>query len=176
MHSFPKAPLHCLINQRAHRLEVDILKQSMYLLDAQGQLIKTYPISTAKKGAGEQFGSYQTPRGWHVIRAKIGDKAPLGSIFVARRSKGEIYHPDMKLQFPERDWILTRILWLCGCEPAKNRFGSVDTMKRYIYIHGVPDEASFETPRSKGCINMYNQDIVELFDLIEPGAAVWIHE
>ena len=126
---------------------------------------KAYSVSTAKKGPGEMNGSLCTPRGRHIVRAKIGAEQPLGTVFVRRRPTGELWTPELHAQYPGRDWILTRILWLSGCEPGRNRLGDVDTMRRYIYIHGSPDSAEMGKPGSIGCIRMRNRDIVELFDL-----------
>ena len=131
-------------------------------------------MSTSKHGAGELHGSRQTPRGRHVIRAKIGSGAPANAVFRGRRPTGEIYSPELKVQFPERDWILTRILWLSGTETGRNRLGNVDTMRRYIYIHGMPDSEPLGVPGSIGCIRMRNGDIVELFDLVPAGTTVEI--
>jgi len=136
--------------------------------------VRTWPVSTAKNGPGEMMGSGCTPRGRHVIRAKIGAACPPGAIFVGRRATGEIYSAELAGQFPERDWMLTRILWLGGCEPGKNRWGEVDTMRRYIYIHGCPDTEPMGVAASFGCIRMRNADIVEVFDLVEPGTPVLI--
>lgn len=135
---------------------------------------KIYPISTALLGLGEQQGSYQTPRGKHVIRAKIGDGLPIHSVFTRRRPTGEIYSKELALAFPERDWILTRILWLSGLEQGKNRLGTCDSMRRFIYIHGTHEEASIGVPKSRGCIRMRNQDIIELFQIVSPGSQVLI--
>ena len=135
---------------------------------------KRYSVSTSKHGAGEVRGSLQTPRGRHVIRAKIGSGAPANTVFRGRRPTGEIYTPALKLQFPERDWILTRILWLSGTEAGRNRLGNVDTMRRYIYIHGMPDSEPLGVPGSIGCIRMRNGDIIELFDLVTAGITVEI--
>lgn len=129
-------------------------------------MIKRYRISTSKHGVGELNGSYCTPRGRHIVRAKIGAGQPLNTVFVERRPTGEIYSTELAGRFPGRDWILTRILWLSGCEPGFNRLGKVDTMRRCIYIHGSPDSAEMGKPGSIGCIRMRNQDIVELFDLV----------
>ncbi len=137
---------------------------------------KTYAVSTAAKGAGEINGSNKTPRGAHVIRAKIGAGMPAGTVFRGRRPTGEIYTPALGAQNPGRDWILTRILWLGGREPGKNKFGNVDTMRRHIYIHGSPDETKMGTPGSIGCIRMHNADIAELFELVAAGDAVLIRE
>ena len=123
-------------------------------------------MSASKQGAGELNGSYCTPRGKHLIRAKIGAGQPINTVFVERRPTGEIYTPALAARFPGRDWILTRLLWLSGCEPGFNRLGRVDTMRRCIYIHGSPDSVELGKPGSIGCIRMRNQDIVELFDFV----------
>lgn len=154
-----------------YSLEVDITKQIM-TMSKDGELIRTYLVSTAKNGAGEKINSGQTPRGRHVIRAKIGAHAPANAVFVARRPTGELYTPALRAQFPDRDWILTRIFWLSGLEPGKNRLGDVDTMRRYIYIHGTPDDVQMGVPGSKGCIRMRNQDIIELFDIVPAGSLI----
>ncbi len=135
---------------------------------------KTYPISTAKNGVGENKGSECTPRGWHRIRVKIGDSSPLNSVFVGRRATGEIYTPALSQEYPERDWVLSRILWLGGLESGKNRYGDVDSTWRYIYIHGCPDELMDGQPKSHGCIRMKNQDVVELFNIVDIGLKVFI--
>lgn len=142
----------------------------------QGAAPRQYGVSTAKNGPGEQQGSGCTPRGLHVIRAKIGAGCAEGTVFVGRRPTGEIYSEALAQAHPQRDWILTRILWLCGREPGKNRFGPVDTMRRYIYIHGCPDTAPMGVPLSHGCVRMRNRDIVELFDLVDVGTEVLIRE
>lgn len=134
--------------------------------DAPGKVLMQVSISTAANGVGQQRGSYQTPLGRHVVRAKIGHNALINSVFVGRRPTGEIWSPELAEKFPDRDWILTRILWLCGLEPGKNRFGDVDTMRRYIYLHGSPDSVAMGEPGSIGCIRMRNRDIIELFDRI----------
>lgn len=153
-----------------------IVPSQQMLLYENDELIQTYSVSTAKNGVGEQNGSEKTPRGWHQIRAKIGDGHPPNAIFRSRRFTGEIYAPEMKKLYPERDWILTRILWLSGLEHGKNRLGEVDTMRRYVYIHGTPDETDISIPGSKGCIRMQNQDIIELFNQIPVGTRLFIQE
>lgn len=155
-------------------LDVDTGKQVMVLIDHDKQ-VKSYPVSTAKNGLGEQMGSKCTPTGWHRIRAKIGQNRPLNSVFIGRRPTGEIYTPEFSVQAPERDWILTRILWLGGMEPLKNRYGKVDSTWRYIYIHGYPDELMQGQPASQGCIRMLNSDVLELFDRVDVGIWVFIH-
>lgn len=156
------------------QIRIDIAAQTLDLLDDRGGLLKRYAVSTAAKGAGEQNGSFCTPRGRHVVRAKIGAGKPLNTVFVRRRPTGEIYTPELGAQHPQRDWILTRILWLSGCEVGYNRLGSVDTMRRYIYIHGSPDQVAMGGPGSHGCVRMRNEDIVDLFDRIEAGTPVEI--
>jgi L,D-transpeptidase YbiS len=145
-------------------------------LEREGKPVHTWRISTAKNGAGERMGSGCTPRGHHLIRAKIGASCPIGTVFVGRRATGEIYASGLAEQFPERDWILTRILWLSGCERGKNRLGEVDTMRRFIYIHGCPDTEPMGIAASHGCIRMRNSDIAELFELVEAGCPVLIEE
>jgi lipoprotein-anchoring transpeptidase ErfK/SrfK len=157
-----------------HYLDISIEKQLLSVIKNHS-IIYTYPISTAKNGAGEQMGSGCTPRGWHRIRAKIGNNAPLCSVFVGRRATGEIYTDSLAQQFPNRDWILSRILWLGGVEPHKNRYGQVDTTWRFIYIHGSPDHLLQGIPASHGCIRMKNTDIVELFTNVNTQTYVYIH-
>ena len=135
---------------------------------------RVYAVSAAAKGGGEINGSNQTPRGLHIIKAKIGEAMPVNTIFRGRRPVGEVYTPQLAKTSPHRDWILTRILWLGGCEPGKNRFGKVDTLRRYIYIHGTPDDTKTGAPGSIGCIRMHNADVVELFDAVVVGTAVMI--
>jgi len=158
------------------RISINIKLQHLDLLDDKGSLIKRYSISSAKNGVGEQNGSFRTPRGRHVIRAKIGAGQPDNTVFVERRPTGETYTPELARQSPGRDWILTRILWLSGLERGYNRLGKVDTMRRAIYIHGSPDTADMGKPGSRGCIRMHNRDIVELFDLVPVRTIVEISE
>lgn len=141
-----------------------------------GKIIASYPVSTAKNGPGERMGSECTPRGWHKIRAKIGESQPLNAVFTGRRPTGEVYTTELGTQNPERDWILTRILWLGGLEPGKNRYGPVDSTWRYIYIHGCPDELMQGKPESHGCIRMRNADMLELFNRVDAGERIYIHE
>lgn len=144
------------------------------LLCAEDQVLRQYPVSTAANGAGERIGSGCTPRGLHRVRLKIGAGCPLGAVFVRRRPTGEIYSEALAASYPGRDWILTRILWLTGCEPGRNRGGEVDTLRRFIYIHGCPDHEPMGVPRSHGCIRMRNQDIIELFESVPQGTLVEI--
>jgi lipoprotein-anchoring transpeptidase ErfK/SrfK len=154
---------------------IDIQNQLLQVVTSNG-ILREYPVSTATNGPGEQAGSGCTPRGKHVVRAKIGAGCPEGTVLVGRRETGEIFSRELAAANPDRDWILTRILWLSGLEVGKNRLGSVDTMRRYIYIHGCPDDAPFDKPASHGCIRMQNADIVELFDLVAVGAPVDIQD
>ena len=144
------------------KIVIDISKQR---LTFNGRI---YSVSTSKSGAGEKNGSFCTPRGRHIVRAKIGAGQPANTVFVRRRPTGEFWSPELDARYPGRDWMLTRILWLSGCEVGKNRLGDVDTMRRYIYIHGSPDTAEMGRPGSIGCVRMRNRDIVELFDLVPP--------
>jgi len=143
------------------KIVIDIPRQELLLANG-----RHYAISTAKNGPGERNGSFCTPRGRHIVRARIGAGQPLGAVFVRRRPTGEIWSPELHAQYPGRDWMLTRILWLSGCEPGRNRMGDVDTMRRMIYIHGAPDSAEMGKPGSHGCIRMRNADVAELFELV----------
>jgi lipoprotein-anchoring transpeptidase ErfK/SrfK len=156
------------------RINIHINSQLIELVTENG--VQTWPVSTAAKGVGEQKGSYCTPRGAHIIRARIGADCPLNSVFVGRRPSGEIYTPELGRAEPERDWILTRILWLSGLEPGFNRLGDCDTMQRYIYIHGTPDEGFVQRPMSHGCIRMRNADLITLFAQVPVGTPVLITE
>jgi lipoprotein-anchoring transpeptidase ErfK/SrfK len=157
----------------ALRIKVSIRAQRLDLLDGD-TLVKSYSVATAKNGPGEMNGSECTPRGGHVIRAKVGGGAQANTVFVKRRPTGEVFASGFREQFPKRDWILTRILWLSGTEPGKNRFGNVDTMRRYIYIHGCPDEDQMGIPSSHGCVKMRNADVIDLFERVSAGTPVLI--
>lgn len=155
------------------RIEVDIASQRLTYLNKND--IRIFAVSTAANGVGEKNGSHCTPRGRHIIRALIGGDAEPNTVFVGRRPTGETYRPEMREQFPGRDWILTRILWLSGREPGFNRLGDVDTMRRYVYIHGAPDDVEMGKPGSHGCIRMRNSDLITLYDLAETGMEVLIN-
>lgn len=157
-------------------LIVDICLQQLTVYSEEGIEIGNYLVSTAKNGVGELMASEKTPRGWHVVRAKIGEGCPPNTVFVGRRTTDEIYTPELRDKDPNRDWILTRIFWLSGLEKGKNRLGNVDTMRRYIYIHGAPDDVEMGKPGSRGCIRMRNKDIIELFDRVKVGDRVLIEE
>lgn len=154
-------------------IKVDIDTQLMTLFQ-DDKVIKEYLVSTALNGPGELRDTEKTPRGRHIIRAKIGADAPANAVFRGRRPTGELYEQGMREKFPNRDWILTRIMWLSGLEVGKNRLGDVDTMRRYVYIHGTPDDVVMGKPGSRGCIRMRNADIIELFDVVPVGTQITI--
>ncbi|MGH1462659.1 MAG: L,D-transpeptidase family protein [Neptuniibacter sp.] len=158
-------------------LQIQISLTDQILRLYQGNtLYKQYSVSTALKGAGEQKNSGCTPRGKHYVRAMIGHQLPENAVLVGRRFTGEIYDETLAAQYPHRDWILTRILWLSGVELEKNRLGDVDTMQRYIYIHGTPDSEPMGIALSHGCIRMRNDELIEFFELVKPGTSVNIEE
>jgi len=158
------------------KIKVHISNQLLELLDDTDSVLRRFAVSTSKKGAGEMAGSFCTPRGKHIIRAKIGAGKPENTVFVSRRPTGEIYTQELGARYPDRDWMLTRILWLSGMEKGFNRLGVYDTMRRYIYIHGAPDSVRLGIPGSNGCIRMHNADLIELFDIVAAGTAVEIFE
>jgi len=158
------------------KIEISIAKQTLILLDNAGTVRAKYHVSTAANGAGCEKNSGCTPLGEHIIRVKIGAGTPLNTVFAGRRPTGEICTPELMAQFPSRDWILTRILWLSGTEIGKNRLGNVDSMQRFIYIHGTPDSEPMGVPRSHGCVRMRNADVMALFDAVEVGTRVVIVE
>lgn len=148
------------------RIQIDLASQKLFLYRG-NDLLLSYPVSTSRDGPGEAMGSGRTPRGPHRIRIKIGEGEPVNRVFAARRPTGEIYSPELGLQFPDRDWILTRILWLTGLEPGRNRGGNSDTLRRFIYIHGCPDSEPMGVPLSHGCIRMRNRDLLDLFERVD---------
>ncbi len=158
------------------RVEVSIAEQKLWLYAGSDQLLLQADVSTARNGAGERANSECTPRGEHVIRAKIGDGCPVNTIFRGRRPTGEIFASALRERYPSRDWILTRILWLSGKQPGFNRLGEVDTMRRFIYIHGAPDDDKMGVPSSHGCIKMRNADVLSLFNQVAVGVPVLINE
>jgi lipoprotein-anchoring transpeptidase ErfK/SrfK len=158
------------------RIYISIARQQLNLVNDEDKIVRSYLISSARNGNGQQRGSFCTPLGKHIIRAKIGDKQPINTVFVKRRPTGEIYTPELAARYPGRDWILTRIMWLSGCEIGFNRLGLVDTMRRYIYIHGSPDSAEMGRPGSIGCIRMHNGDLLDLFDRVIVGTPIEINQ
>ena len=154
-------------------VHIDVARQQLHLM-VDGAILRTYPVSTALNGVGEHNGSGCTPRGLHRVRAKVGAGCAPGTVFVGRRATGEIYSPALAAEHPGRDWILSRILWLTGCEPGINRGGAVDTLRRYIYLHGCPDGLPMGVPASHGCVRMTNADVIDLFDRVAVGTRVHI--
>lgn len=154
-------------------IAIDLGAQTLSLLDGD-EVIRTYRVSTAANGPGEQVDSECTPRGHHVIDEKFGDGCAPDTVFVGRRPTGETYSAALRERDPGRDWIVTRILWLAGTEPGRNAGGQVDTKSRYIYLHGTPDDTDMSVPGSHGCVRMRNADIIELYELVAPGTAVVI--
>ncbi len=151
---------------------IDLKRQTLSL----NKLDKLYVISSGKNGIGETENSGKTPRGWHKVAEKFGQNAPLNAVFIARQPTGEVYSPQLAAQYPERDWILSRILWLSGLECGFNQGEGCDTYQRYIYIHGTPDTEPMGVPMSHGCIRMRNADVAELFELVPENALVYIAE
>jgi hypothetical protein len=154
-------------------LRVSIPRQLLEWVE-DDEVVRAWLVSTARNGPGEQRGSECTPRGWHRIRARIGDGTTLNAVFRGRRPTGEIYGDELEARHPGRDWILTRILWLGGLDPGFNRYGNVDTTWRYVYIHGSPDQGVTGIPASHGCIRMKSPDMIDLFDRVPVGMRVLI--
>lgn len=158
---------------QGHWLHISLRQQRLWHW-VDGACRASYPVSSARNGPGEREGSGCTPRGRHIVRIKIGTGCPPDTVFVGRRPTGERYTPRLAAAHPERDWILCRILWLSGRESGRNRGGRVDSLRRYIYIHGTPDSEPMGQPGSHGCIRMRNADLLQLFAQVEPGCTVWI--
>lgn len=156
-------------------IDIDLNRQWLRLVD-DGTSVFEAPVSTAANGAGEVLDSECTPRGWHEICEKIGEAAPMNTVFVGRKATGELYTPEMRKENPDRDWILTRILWLSGLESGRNQNGTVDSKGRYIYIHGCPVDVSLGEPGSRGCVRMRNEQVIDLFNRVRVGTRVHIHE
>lgn len=156
-------------------IEINLQQQTLVLFDGDDRLA-AFRVSTAANGAGERMDSECTPRGRHIIDDKIGAACAENTVFVGRRRTGEVYDPNLRRCDPDRDWIVTRILWLRGVEAGRNDSGKLDSKARYIYIHGTPDDTDMGVPGSRGCIRMRNADIVRLFDLVENGTPVNIIE
>ena len=165
-----------MMMQTSNKILINLQQQQLQLLNGDA-VTKSYSISTALNGPGERQGSECTPRGLHRIRIKIGAGCPERAVFVGRRFSGEVYTPEeLGRQYPDRDWVLSRILWLTGLEPGRNRGGKVDSLRRYIYIHGCPGSEPMGEPRSHGCIRMRNSELIELFNLVEVGTLVDVRE
>ncbi|KTD50991.1 L,D-transpeptidase [Legionella quateirensis] len=154
-------------------LFISIAQQEMKGFENES-LAFTYQVSTGKKGAGEIKNSECTPRGWHRVYSIIGLEHQINSVLVAREWTGEIYSEQLAEQFPDRDWILTRIIQLEGLEPGKNKGGNVDTLERFIYIHGTPDSTKLGTPGSHGCIRLNNRSVIDLANWVATDTLVYI--
>jgi len=168
-------PQPCTMPPLKSKIEVSISKQVLYLhcYYDDRQESKTYPVSTSKYGIGNEAGSNKTPLGMHRIEEKFGDGAPKGMVFKGRVSTGKI--TEMNVQ-GVGDLITTRILWLKGLEPGINSGPGIDSYRRYIYIHGTVAENQIGQPASHGCVRMYNDDVIELFDLVAKGTTVLIEK
>ena len=159
-----------------NRINIDVKQQQLRLLDEEGGLLHQYPVSTSKYGTGCENGSEKTPLGLHRIKDKLGGAMPVNEVFIGRVPHGSLDEcKERGIELPD-DVIMSRILWLEGMEPGRNQGGYVDTYQRYIYIHGTNHESDIGTPSSIGCIRMRNQDVVELFRLVDPGSEVLIEE
>ena len=158
-----------------HRVHIDLARQRLTLF-AGGQVLGRWTVSTASNGPGERRDSGCTPRGEHRVRLLIGAGCAPNTVFIARRPTGEVYTPALAAAQPDRDWILTRIIWLTGAQPGFNRGGDCDTLRRFIYIHGCPDSEPMGRPCSHGCVRMRNVDVIALFDQLVPGTRVTIDE
>jgi len=137
-----------------------------------GRQDRQYKVSTSLRGAGCRNGTGCTPLGWHRIDEKIGADASPGTVFKGRVA-GDVA---TDLSLPEGDLITSRILWLQGMQPGYNQGGQVDSRSRYIYIHGTAQEHLIGSAVSMGCIRMRNDEVIALFDLVEPGTAVFIYQ
>lgn len=133
-----------------------------------------YAVSTSRYGLGSSYGSYRTPTGVHAVAEKIGQGEPLLMRFKARGASGEIVSLNPYTTISSNDVICTRILWLTGLEHGINQGGQRDSKRRCIYIHGTIDEKRIGRPSSIGCIRMRNQDLIELFDILQVGSLVHI--
>lgn len=154
----------CATPDTTHRVVISVPEQKMAVLE-KGVPVATYPVSTSKFGIGDAAGRWGTPLGKMEVATKIGDAAPLGAVFKDRRPTGEVILVDA----PGRDPIVTRILWLRGTEPQNQ-----NAYRRFIYIHGTPEERNIGFPVSYGCVRMRSRDVIQLYDMIGVGAEVTI--
>jgi lipoprotein-anchoring transpeptidase ErfK/SrfK len=155
------------------KINISVSSQKLSLFQ-EGELISSYKVSTALKGVGQEKNTNKTPLGNHIIRAMIGRNLPIYAVIKARRYTNEIWTKELDDPSITVDWILSRVIWLSGKDLGRNRLGNVDTMQRYIYIHGTNEEHLLGTPSSHGCIRMSNEDVIELFDLVSVGDIVEI--
>ena len=152
---------------------VDISDQRLYLIEG-SIIIESYPISSSKYGEGSIENSFKTPLGKHIIKEKIGSGAPLNTIFVARVNTNEKANIIRSLDDSEDDYVTSRILWLDGLEEGINKGEGVDSFNRFIYIHGTHEEGLIGQKSSHGCIRMFNNDVVKLYDIVKKGTKVYI--
>ncbi|MBT6141366.1 L,D-transpeptidase [Methylophilaceae bacterium] len=155
------------------KINISVSSQKLSLFQ-EGELISSYKVSTALKGVGQEKNTNKTPLGNHIIRAMIGRNLPIYAVIKARRFTNQIWTKELDSSSTTVDWILSRVIWLSGKDLGRNRLGNVDTMQRYIYIHGTNEEHLLGTPSSHGCIRMSNEDVIELFDLVSVGDIVEI--
>ena len=157
-------------------IKINVTQQQLDLYGDDGKLLQQYPVSTSKYGTGNENGSEKTPLGLHRIKDKIGGAMPVNEVFIGRIPHGNLDEcKERGVELPD-DVIMSRILWLDGMEPGRNHGSYVDTYQRYIYIHGTNDEANIGKPSSIGCIRMRNEDVVDLYRLVEIGSEVLIEE
>jgi lipoprotein-anchoring transpeptidase ErfK/SrfK len=161
---------------KVNSIKINVKKQQLTLLDEEGNILQQYPVSTSKYGTGNQSGSEKTPLGLHRIKDKLGGAMPVNEVFIGRIPHGNLDEcKERGVDLPD-DVIMSRVMWLEGMEPGRNQGGYVDTYQRYIYIHGTNHEESIGTPSSIGCIRMRNQDVVDLYRLVDIGSEVLIEE
>lgn len=147
------------------KIEISIRNQRL-TLTSDGEVVRSYPVSTSRFGIGTEEGSMKTPLGNFRIAEKIGHDAAPGTIFKAR--------VPLRLDDPlpdTEDFVTTRILWLDGLDDE-----NANTYDRFIYIHGTKHEDKMGTPASHGCVRMRNADVIELFDLVDETTQVFIRE
>lgn len=152
---------------------IGIKRQKLYLFEA-NIISKIYKVSTSLKGAGNEISSYKTPLGLHFIYEKIGNNAPIGTLFINKKNTNKIVEIDSLTLNQNKDEITTRLMSLMGKELNINKGGRVDTFKRGIYIHGTSNEKSIGKPSSHGCIRMKNNDIIELFNSVDKQIPVFL--
>ena len=155
-------------------LYVDIPSQQMFFIK-KGEIVNIYSISSSYYGTGNKVNSLMTPLGKHEIYKKLGENLPENAILKGRVWNGAIADIIKEPLDTDFDHVTSRILWLDGLEEGKNKGPGIDSRERYIYIHGTAEEGLIGKPASDGCIRMYNKDVIELFDLVDEKAQVWIY-
>ena len=152
-------------------IDIEISSQRLFLKE-NGQIIRSYPVSSSSFGEGQIENSFKTPYGKHKIKTKIGTNVNKNNFFISRQhipQSATIIHEPID---SKDDFITSRIMWLEGEEEGFNRGGSVDSFKRYIYIHGTHEEGLIGQKASHGCIRMLNHDVIELFEIVSEGTVV----